>query len=402
MRHFSLNTINELPGLYDYLYDDNNVFCPEKLVIKMGLYESVKIDVSNMITHSILPTPIHGCELTRIVTDVDVSEDVRALHEFINFTHSILLPCPECVKTLAFIPKSFGFYKEDDENDYLPIGDRKENVFNPASLKYSFGYNQMKLSSGDHSKVDLEQGIESCVKGILDHIKIFQRYFECTLNPNHHIYIDFIIYRAIDACKKPMELKEYEKRKKLDPSTQMTPEEKEIVEKYYKLKHVLILEKVGQEPSMADLQLFDIEKYKSVLSKERFRDFSMALGLNASGVGCGSLLYLRRVFESVTIMVQNECENLPDWDKKEYESKRFNEKIDYLEGFGKKIIPDELSEVKTKIYGYLSKGVHELTEQEALELFPYLKFSIELVLDNQMAQKERSEKIRALSKKLNS
>ena len=163
----------------------------------------------------------------------------------------------------------------------------------------------------------------------------------------------------------------------------------------------MIIEKVGQEPSMADLQMFDIEKYKSILTKERFRDFSMAIGLYASGVGCGSLLYLRRIFESIVITAQLECEKHSEWDKDLYESKRFNEKIDYLESLGNKIIPDELSDVKTKIYGFLSKGVHELSEQEAKELFPHLKLAIELILDEQIAQKERIEKIKTLKSTLN-
>jgi hypothetical protein len=66
-----------------------------------------------------------------------------------------------------------------------------------------------------------------------------------------------------------------------------------------------------------------------------------------------------------------------------------------------KIIPDELSDVKVKIYSWLSKGVHELSEQESMELFPYLKYAIELILDEQIVQKEKAKKLEALKEKMN-
>lgn len=50
---------------------------------------------------------------------------------------------------------------------------------------------------------------------------------------------------------------------------------------------------------------------------------------------------------------------------------------------------------------FFSKGVHELSEQEAMELFPHLKLSIELILDEQISQKERNKKINTLKKTLN-
>ncbi len=97
----------------------------------------------------------------------------------------------------------------------------------------------------------------------------------------------------------------------------MTEQEQGIAEQYERLQYCLILEKVGQDPSMADLQLFDIEKYRHVLSSERFRDFTMALVLYASGVGCGSMLYLRRVYESVIDTIAKRCESKAGWDTNE-------------------------------------------------------------------------------------
>ena len=185
-----------------------------------------------------------------------------------------------------------------------------------------------------------------------------------------------MIHRALDYCEAS---KESDKNLKIQ---------------YDDLKNYLIIEKVGQDPSLADMQLFDIKKYQNILLNERFLDFKTAIGLYANGVGCGSLFYLRRVFESVVEMVKNDCEKLPEWSAKTYHDADFNNKVKYLESFGKKIIPDELSNVRTKIYGGLSKGVHGMTDKEATSLFPYFKFTIEMILDEQIYQRDIKKKIK--------
>ena len=44
------------------------------------------------------------------------------------------------------------------------------------------------------------------------------------------------------------------------------------------------------------------------------------------------------------------------------------------------------------IYNILSKGIHELTEQECLESFPIVKVGIEIILDEKIQEKERQDK----------
>ena len=77
--------------------------------------------------------------------------------------------------------------------------------------------------------------------------------------------------------------------------------------------------KIGQFPSIADLVIPEISKYKSVLGKQ-YREFSKAVGL------------------------------------------------------------------------FVSKGIHELSEEECREMFPYIRIGIELILDDLLAEKERKEK----------
>lgn len=404
MRHYSLNAIEKMPNLYDYLYPDGKKFYPERLVVEFGLYEALLIDVSDIpVSFVEIPSSDLSPTSVRKITAAEVSKDVKTLHDFLGYDKSICIPCPECEKEMAFLPiklESDSKVEFSDNQNNLSETHR-HSILQSCYPKYAFMKNSMELSQGNQKKIDLEKGKKMCIDGIIANASEITRCFRCSLIPDHILCLYFNIHSAMKVCRKPIELREFEDRQRNNPTVQMTEKEKEIADRYDKLKYVLILEKVGQEPSMADLQMFDIEKYKPILPKERFRDFSMALGLYASGVGCGSLLYLRRVFESIVITAQLECEKCSEWDKKLYESKQFNEKIDYLESLGRKIIPDELSDVKTKIYGFLSKGVHELSEQEAMELFPHLKLAIELILDEQISQKERNEKIKALKNTLN-
>lgn len=71
---------------------------------------------------------------------------------------------------------------------------------------------------------------------------------------------------------------------------------------------------------------------------------------------------------------------------------------DYLLQFASEILKD----VKCKIYGVLSKGVHESTDDECMELFPYMQFVIEQILDEEIRKKELDQKVAKLKNKLNS
>lgn len=73
------------------------------------------------------------------------------------------------------------------------------------------------------------------------------------------------------------------------------------------------------------MQLFDIEKYKYVLSNQSMRDFRMALGLYSSGVGCGSFLYLRRIFENIVEEAHKECLLKESWNEEKYIHLHFDE-----------------------------------------------------------------------------
>lgn len=72
------------------------------------------------------------------------------------------------------------------------------------------------------------------------------------------------------------------------------------------LFHGKKFQKTGQYPSVADLQLPQIAKYRSLL-RDEYREFSKAVRLFSNGVGAGSLVYLRRIFENLINEAKNEA-----------------------------------------------------------------------------------------------
>lgn len=150
--------------------------------------------------------------------------------------------------------------------------------------------------------------------------------------------------------------------------------------------------KIGQYPSVADLVKPEIVKYKSILG-EQYCEFSKAVGLSAHGIGIGSFVYIRRILENLVFDKFRQVENILKITKNDFEHLKFDEKIDTLKDY----LPDIL--VKNKnVYGIVSKGVHELGEQECLEMFPCIKAGIELILDDLLAEKDRKEKEKVFEK----
>lgn len=156
-----------------------------------------------------------------------------------------------------------------------------------------------------------------------------------------------------------------------------------------------ILQKIGQYPSMADLEAPDLQKYRSLLEKTRFQELTRGVGLASHGVGIGAFVYLRRVFESLLEEAKVEASNEANWDQNAYENARMDEKIRIL----KDQLPPFLVEHKS-LYGILSVGVHALSEQQCLQAFSTVKLGIELILDEMLEKKNRARKVAEASKSI--
>lgn len=156
------------------------------------------------------------------------------------------------------------------------------------------------------------------------------------------------------------------------------------------------IEKFGQLPSLATLNMYDVQKYSKVLDKKYFQELTKAIGLVSHGIGVGSFVYLRRIFESLINDSYMEAKTKANWDDELYNKSRMADKIDLL----KDKLPNFLVENKS-MYGILSKGIHELSENECLESFPIIKIGIELILDEKIEEINRQKKMEEAKKALN-
>jgi len=151
--------------------------------------------------------------------------------------------------------------------------------------------------------------------------------------------------------------------------------------------------KVGQMPSIADLQFSDIErKYENVLEKQYLNEFKKSIVSASHGYGVAAFIYLRRIFEN--LIFQTFQHNIAEFDilETDFIPKRMEDKIDIL----KKCLPSQLVTMKS-IYGILSLGIHQLDEDECLSYFHPLKLSVELILDQKIredAEEKRDEDVK--------
>lgn len=157
-----------------------------------------------------------------------------------------------------------------------------------------------------------------------------------------------------------------------------------------------MVRKIGQHPSLEDIAGADIEKYRGQLRDGAFAELRRATGLASHGIGIGAFVYLRRIFERLIEehRVQVEAANGPiaDWVRL-----RMTEKIEALSS----VLPSALVKHKAA-YGILSKGLHELSEDECKLYFPAVRAAIIQMLEEDWIQRERRAKEADLERQLQS
>lgn len=151
------------------------------------------------------------------------------------------------------------------------------------------------------------------------------------------------------------------------------------------------IQKIGQQPSYGDLHLAQVKKYTHVLSPSQMAELTRAIGLASHDVGVGAYVYLRRIFEALVEEAHQAASTADSaWNEEQYQRSRMSERIMSL----KSHLPTFLVE-HPGMYSLLSKGIHELSEEECLKHFETLRIGIELILDERIEQRERARKIAA-------
>ncbi len=161
--------------------------------------------------------------------------------------------------------------------------------------------------------------------------------------------------------------------------------------------------KIGQYPSLADLAIGNTKQFSKVLGSDRLKELNKAIGLAAHGIGIGSYVYLRRVFEFLIEEAHQEARKDGDWDERDYQQQRgMKEKIAMLKNFLPLFIIQH-----PELYGILSRGIHELTEKQCLDSFEALKEAILVIaqkrlhnLQREIRYSEASRAIKSVSNKI--
>ena len=165
---------------------------------------------------------------------------------------------------------------------------------------------------------------------------------------------------------------------------------------YFIVSHAR-LTKIGQYPSIADLQTDTLKKYRKVLGEDQHAEFNRAIRLNANGIGIGALIYLRRIFENLIEGADANASRIEGRDEGKFTQSRMDEKIQLLHEYLPRFLVDNRS-----MYSILSSGIHPSLEEECLEMFEPIKTAIELILDEKIEQEEKNSKINLTKNKLQS
>lgn len=162
---------------------------------------------------------------------------------------------------------------------------------------------------------------------------------------------------------------------------------------YFVLSRSNSLMKIGQYPSLADIANDESKQYRQILQPSDAAEFHRAIGLAAHGVGIGSFVYLRRIIERLIGSCFEENKTAQGWPDEDFYRLRMAEKIGFLSGH----IPDFLVDNKD-VYRVLSKGLHELSEEECLAYFDVLKMAIVVILEEEQEKRKRAERKTVLTK----
>lgn len=387
MREYTLEKALSLPHLSKYNRST--------VITELGLYEDVIIDTYDVRYYKRDMPDGYVSEVFVSGQDANVLFSIRANNE------PFMIPCVECKQEQVFKDTSIRMetnrytIKYKDEENWSTILD--DNPGRAAIfVKEEVNLREERIKSA-----------ERCMEDVCSE-PVIHRQYACAMNLEHKVTVSFVVEKLKLKTEVPESVMKYEEEMNqwnMNMLTEKEPDMPDEVRQYYdgmkKVKGYVVMRKIGQYPSMADMQFFECIKYRRIL-KSHYHDYSLALGLFASGVGCGSFIYLRRVFEFLVERLHNECKREQEWNEDEYRKLDFNGKIQMIEAFGKVIIPNELTQVRTKIYGVLSKGVHQSSDQECLEIFSYVKYALEIIMDEQLVQLEKETKLKELQKRINS
>lgn len=280
-----------------------------------------------------------------LYTSKEIREDnITDLIELLKGNVKISVYCKGCKKERVFSMKPIKYYFEtgpegDEEIHCASLGEEIELLQN------------MIFSTKNRQKKSPAEEWKWINRQIADATRLMKLEYICSMDEKHHL--DYIVLTTDNSMMK-----------------------------------------IGQYPSTADMTFPELDAYKNVISKEDRKELGTAIGLFANGVGAGSYVYLRRILERLIYQAKTNAGDIVD--DEDFEQARTAERIKMLEGY----LPEILIK-NTTIYGILSKGIHELSEEDCRKYFPVVKECIYQILGMWESLRKRQADEAALNKALN-
>jgi hypothetical protein len=147
--------------------------------------------------------------------------------------------------------------------------------------------------------------------------------------------------------------------------------------------------KWGQYPSFETVSQGEAKRFRKVLSENDRAEVNKAIRLAAHSYGIGSFVYIRRIFERVIRRRFDDAKPSQGWKDEDF-PQRVDEQIELLKAH----LPPFVVKSK-RLYNILSRGIHELDEQECLDFFEVALTAITYILDDEARRKEEEQELGA-------
>lgn len=274
--------------------------------------------------------------------EIEITENnIFELADLVGGHVKINVYCPKCMDNRVFSCEAIPYYWYDDHNEEVKQSALEERIV--SCQKYQNVRDRL-----EEKQVEPWKWTDS---SFIDDARLMVFKFHCAMDYTHHI--DYIV---------------------------LTNKNK--------------IMKIGQFPSVADLSFPKLKEYRKVMSKTDEKEFKRAIGLFASGIGIGSFVYLRRIFERIISSAGQKAIEKGTIDENVFSKAKVVEKIKMLSDYLPKALVDN-----PIFYGIISKGIHELSEENCLEFFPVLQSFIMMILRQweKIRKDEEEEKKLAIS-----
>lgn len=155
------------------------------------------------------------------------------------------------------------------------------------------------------------------------------------------------------------------------------------------------IQKIGQYPSVADMQSAKYARYQKPLGKAEFAELKKANLLHSFSMNIGAFIYLRRIIENLVLAAYQDNKSECDQECGNFAGLHFDKKVKMLS----KYLPPFFTN-NPHIYGLISKGVHELSEEECAEYYEMLLSGVLMILEEKEAKDAKLRRQKEIERSL--